>query len=410
MRPKTSRRLFVAASLALFALPVFAGLAPKGAELRVNSRTDYKQRNPATAFSTTGSALVVWENDQKGLRALFYGKNGQPAGAELTLIENSSTPGSERIVNRREPAIAFLSENTIGVAWTEETANLRVVPFLEQRDVLDRDIYFQRFNGAGVPVGERIRVNTATAGFQSHPRLIARGGGVLVVWEDADGGIFGRWLGGPGGGQFKINEAAGAGVAIAAGTAGNNRYIAVWEGQDESETGVFARVFDNAGNAVGSAFRVNTDTAGRQRRPAVASDASGNFLVVWQTDLAKTESHLFAQYLGSGGNRIGGQRALNAGAESGMVQMAPAVVASAPGRFLVTWLAWPNNRAGLEIAGREFDAAGAAQGAVFWVSERRIERNFRRTSVSTDGKGGFLATWETVIGRSQHIGARRLLR
>ncbi|HEX5719864.1 MAG TPA: hypothetical protein VF179_27160 [Thermoanaerobaculia bacterium] len=409
MRPKTSRRLLVAASLTLFALPVFAGLAPKGTELRVNSRTDFKQRNPATAFSASGSALVVWENDQKGLRALFYGKNGQPAGAELTLIENSSTPGSERIVNRREPAIAFLSENTIGVAWTEETANLRVVPFLEQRDILDRDIYFQRFNGAGVPVGERIRVNTATAGFQSHPRLITRGGGVLVVWEDADGGIYGRWLGGSGGEQFKINEAAGTGVAIAASTAGNNRYIAVWEGQDESETGVFARVFDNAGKAVGSEFRVNTDTAGRQRRPAVAADASGNFMVVWQTDLAKTESHLFAQLLGSGGNRIGGQRALNAGAESGMVQMAPAVVASAPDRFLVTWLAWPNNRAGLEIAGREFDAAGAAQGAAFWVSENRIERNFRRTSVSTDGKGGFLVTWETVIGRSQHIGARRLL-
>ena len=131
--------------------------------------------------------------------------------------------------------------------------------------------------------------------------------------------------------------------------------------------------------------------------------------MVWQTDLAKTESHLFAQYLGSDGGRIGGQRALNAGAESGMVQMAPAVAASGLGRFLVTWLAWPNNRAGLEVAGREFNAAGAAQGGVFWISQHRMERNFRRTSVSPVGKGGVFVAWETVMGRSQHIAGRRLL-
>ena len=403
MRPKTSRTLVVVASLTLFALPVFAKLAPKGAELRVNNRTDFKQKNPASAFSAAGSSLVVWENDQRGLRGLFYGKEGQP-GRELTLIENSSLP-DERVVNHREPAVAFLSENTIAMAWTEETAWLRSVPFHEQREVLEQDVYFQRFNGAGVPVSERIRVNTDTAGFQNRPRLAVRGGNVLVVWEDTNGGIFGRWLGGAGGDVFKINEEAGAGVAIAA---GNNRHIAVWEGQDDSETGVFARVFDNTGKAVGPELRVNTDTAGRQRRPSVAADPAGNFMVVWQTDLAKTESHLFAQLLGTDGGRVGGQRALDAGAESGMVQMAPAVAASGPGRFLVTWLAWPNNRAGLEVAGREFNAAGAAQGGVFWISQHRIERNFRRTSVSTDGKGGFLVAWETVIGRSQHIAGRRL--
>lgn len=404
MRPKTWRRWFAVASLTLFALPVCAELAPRGSELRVNSRTDFKQRNPATAFSTAGSALVVWENDQRGLRALFFGKDGQPAGAELTLIENSSFPAEERIVSRREPAVAFLSENTIGLAWTEETANLRSVPFQEQRKVLDQDVYFQRFNGAGVALGERIRVNATTTGLQSRPRLIARGGQVLVVWEDADGGIFGRWIGGQGG-QFRINEAPGAGVAVAA---AGNRVLAVWEGQDGSETGVFARLFDNAGKALGAAFRVNTDTAGRQRRPSVAADPSGSFLVVWQTDLAKTESHLFAQLVGANGNRVGGQLALDTGAESGFVQMAPAVVFSGGGRFLVTWLAWPNNRAGLEIAGREFNAAGAAQGDAFWITERRIERNFRRTSVSADGKGGFLVAWETIVARSQSIGARQL--
>ncbi|HWM95156.1 MAG TPA: hypothetical protein VN493_30655 [Thermoanaerobaculia bacterium] len=401
MRPKTWRRLFAVASLTLFALPVCADLGPKGSEVRVNHRTDYKQRNPATAFSTAGSALAVWENDQKGLRALFYGKDGQPAGAEITLLENQTTADG-LFVSRRQPAVAFLSENTIGLAWTEETANLRYVPYLEQRQVLDQDVYFQRFNTAGVALSERIRVNATTAGFQSEPRLISRGANILVVWHDANGGIFGRWLGGD---QFRINEAAGTAAAVAA---GNGGFLAIWEGQDGSETGVFARLFDNSGKPAGSSSRVNTDTAGRQRRPSVAADAAGNFLVVWQADLAKTESRLFAQLVGSKGDKVGGQIALQAGPESGIVQMAPSVAASAPGRFLVTWLAWPNNLAGLEIAGREFNSAGAPQGDPFWVTERRIERNFRRTSIGTDGKGGFLVTWETIVGGRQGIGARRL--
>ena len=397
---KTLPRFFAVASLTLFALPVLAALAPRGSELRVNSRTDYQQRNPVAAFSTAGSALVVWENDQMGLRARSYGKGGQP-GAEFTLIENDWSPAEERMVSRREPAMAFLSENTIALAWTEELANLSWVPFMENREVLEQDIYFQRFNTSGVPVGQRIRVNTTTSGFQSHPRLVVRGGNILVAWEDAEGGIFGRWIGGQGG-EFRINQAPGAGVALAA---GNNRVLAVWQGQDGSETGVFARLIDNAGPA-GNEFLVNTDTAFRQRRASVAADAAGNFMVAWQTDFAKTESHLFAQMIGAGGNKVGGQLALDTGVESGKVQMAPAVAFSGNGRFLVTWLAWPYNRAGLKIAGREFNAAGAAQGNVLWIAERQIERNFRRTAVASDGKGGFLVAWETVIGRSRSIGGR----
>jgi len=37
------------------------------------------------------------------------------------------------------------------------------------------------------------------------------------------------------------------------------------------------------GNPVGPEFRVNTCATGHQRYPAVASDASGNFVVVWDS-------------------------------------------------------------------------------------------------------------------------------
>ncbi|HJX28833.1 MAG TPA: hypothetical protein VJ885_13055, partial [Thermoanaerobaculia bacterium] len=91
-------------------------------------------------------------------------------------------------------------------------------------------------------------------------------------------------------------------------------------------------------------------------------------------------------------------------------QMAPAIAPAPGGRFLVTWLSWPNHQAGLEIAGREIDAAGQTFGDVFWLTEQRIQRNFRKTSIATDGAGNYLAPWETIFRRrNQVIGARRLV-
>lgn len=52
----------------------------------------------------------------------------------------------------------------------------------------------------------------------------------------------------------------------------------------DSSTGIFARRYDTAGAPRGSAFRVNTYTTGEQKHHAVTSDASGNFVVVWESD------------------------------------------------------------------------------------------------------------------------------
>src|SRR3989442_1175714 len=76
--------------------------------------------------------------------------------------------------------------------------------------------------------------------------------------------------------------------AVAAGTAGN--FVVVWQsgnyyggGQDGSALGIFGRRFDSSGAPLGTEFQANTYTTGNQFFPAVASDADGNFVVVWQS-------------------------------------------------------------------------------------------------------------------------------
>lgn len=404
------------AVLAFSALPAWCDVQPAGRELRVNSQIDYKQRNPVAAFAGSGGSVVVWENDSRGLRALFYAANGRPSGAEMTLVANqtlSGIPASGETVSRLEPAAAFLPSGDLALAWVEERAYVRVDHFYQDRTVLDREIAFQRFTAAGQPIGRAVIVNATEAGFQQEPRIALLGGKILAVWETAGGGLSGRLLnlaGRPLGDEIAI---AGAGASRAAVAVSRNHALVTWEAPDGNDTGIFGQILDAAGALAGSSFRINTTTDDRQRRAAVTAGPDGGFFVLWQSRMRTSEAleeRIFGQLVGAAGNLIGAQLRIETGAGSGYVQMAPAIAPAPGGRFLVTWVAWPEGRMGLEIAGREIDVNGQAAGELFWLTEKRIYQNFRRTSLATDGAGQYLMPWETIFRqKSQVIGARRLV-
>ena len=78
---KTTLRFGLAtAAMALLALPAWGDVQPAGREIRVSRQVDFQQVNPVAAFAASGSSAVVWENDQRGLRAFFYGPNGRASG------------------------------------------------------------------------------------------------------------------------------------------------------------------------------------------------------------------------------------------------------------------------------------------------------------------------------------------
>lgn len=411
MRPQIHRAWITAASLALLALPALGEVQPVGREVRVNRRTDFKQQNPAAAVAPTGRSLVVWENDQRGLRGQFFAADGSLSGAELTLAESDTlTAPEQRITARRDPSVAFLPGGGFALAWTEEIADVRSFAYIESRNIVDQDVYLQRFDAAGLPASLRVRLNTTTDGFQRLPRIIGRGNNLLVTWESADGGIYVRNLsanGGPVGPEIRLNSAAGSQPV---GAAGASAALIAWEAADGSEAGVFARLLGESGQPVGPVFRVNTDTAGRQRRPTVAAGKDGNFLVAWQGDLAiTTQSRVFAQAVGANGNLLGPQLTLVRGEGYDVAHIAPALATSPNGHFLLSWLGWPKeNSNDFGMTAAEIDSLGNTIGTPARVSELRVQRNFRRTSIATNGAGRYLLTWEVVAANRQSIDARRI--
>lgn len=138
-------------------------------------------------------------------------------------------------------------------------------------------VFAQRYDADGLPIGSEIDVSP---GYQD---LAAAASGNFVTmivglspvmrFFDASGVPFGP--------AFSPVAGFTSGADIAKVGAG---YVFVWSAQsDGAGYGIFARRYDDAGNALGSTISVNSSTADDQFAPVVAGDAAGNFTVVWDT-------------------------------------------------------------------------------------------------------------------------------
>src|SRR5262249_26784340 len=103
-----------------------------------------------------------------------------------------------------------------------------------------------------------------------------------------------------------------------------NDFVVVWEsygtsaGNDNSRFSVQGQRYNATGSALGTQFQVDTYTTSQQSVPSVASDAIGNFVVVWQSDgSVGNDNGPFAgasiqgQRYDASGNALGGQFQVN---------------------------------------------------------------------------------------------------
>jgi hypothetical protein len=172
----------------------------------------------------------------------------------------------------------------------------------------------------------------------------------------------------------------------------NDDLVAVWEsvGQDGAGFGVFGRRFDSTGAALGAEFQVNTYTSGDQARPAVASDADGDFVVVWlsvQNDAMLDTLGVFAQRFSSSGARSGAELT------SYTTDLAhePAVAMDASGNLLVVWDGFAVDDPDGIIA-RHWSASGVPIGAEFLVNDYRTGTQ-GDAQIAMGPAGDFVVIW-----------------
>ena len=360
---------------------------PLGPEFRVNTYTTNDQRYPSVALGASGDFVVVWQSENQdgssyGAFGQRFSASGAPLGPEFRA--NTFTTGNQ---GHAGPALAVDPSGNYVVTWSSYG-----------QDGDGFGVYGQRYSSAGVPVGPEFRVNTATASHQALSSVATDGSGnFVVVWmtsfpENVWGQRFAA-SGIPLGGQFQVNSGPnGFGPVVASDAAGD--FVVAWEKNDSATgLGIFARRFAASGSPLGGEFRVNTVTAGNQYYPHVASDAAGNFVVVWGSDDGD-DTGVFAQRFASSGAPLGTEFRVNTFTTGiqGRSVLAPSVASDPGGNFVIVWGSDPQDGFFAGVFGQRFDSAGTPVGPEFRINTYTTN-NQESPSVSADGAGNFVVVW-----------------
>src|SRR5262249_26879946 len=141
----------------------------------------------------------------------------------------------------------------------------------------------------------------------------------------------------PLGGDFQVNTYtlnSQYAPSISMGPSGS--FVVVWcSPQDGSGMGIIGRRYDSAGGPLSAEFQINTYTTGNQQVPKVATDATGNFVVMWHSPQDGSQDAVIGRRYNSAGTALGGEFQVN-NTTSGY-QVYPRVATDNAGRFVVAW-------------------------------------------------------------------------
>ncbi len=308
---------------------------PTFSEKVVNTVADGQQRNPDVAMDDQGNFVVVWEDDQDGngsyqVLGRGFNANGTQRFADRAI---NSVSGGQQF----QPAIGMDAAGNFVVAWEDDQ---------------DGNNSFQILARGFTPTGaQRIgdfTVNSVAAGQQLNPAIaLDASGDFVIAWEDDQDDnnyfqIFARGFHANGGSrinQFQVNTVAtGQHGKPAVGMDSDGDFAIVWE-DDQDDNGfyqIYGRGFTFAGAQRFAVFAVNSVSAGQQYTPAIAMDASGDFVVGWEDDQDENGSF---QILGRGFNPNGTQRRADftVNSDSSGQQFVPAAAIDEENRFVFAW-------------------------------------------------------------------------
>jgi len=359
---------------------------PAGAEFQVNAYTPFGQLSPAVASDANGNFVVVWNGPRGSSLYEIFGQRfnayGVPQGSEFWV--NSSATGWQE-----SPAVVADALGNFVVVWQS---------YMQY----GYGVFGRRFDSSGLPQGGEFRVSSDTGYYQLHPAVSAGANGdFVVVWTSTNPGgtnVLGHRFdaaGVPQGSEFRVNTdtpAGHSGPAVASAALGN--FVVVWNsypGPDGSGSAIVGQRFDSSGVRQGSEFLVNTYTAGNQFGPAVASDPTGNFVVVWvSSGQDGSDLGVFGQRFSASGLAEGTEFKVNSYTPA--AQTYPAVAFTANGNFVVVWDSLFQDGSSYGVFGQRFDVSGVPQGRGFRINSFTTGSQ-SRPAVAATASGDFVVAW-----------------
>ena len=170
-------------------------------------------------------------------------------------------------------------------------------------------------------------------------------------------------------------------------------YIITWDssGEDGDASGVYAQRYNSDGTIIGNNFRINTTTIGRQEDSDIAMNATGDFVISWESlGQDGDDNGIYAQRYNADGTPEGNEFRVNSTISS--VQDEVSIAMNATGDFVITWTSFNQDGDSDGIYAQRYDADGTALGNEFRVNTT-ITGSQAFSSIAMNASGDFVISW-----------------
>ncbi len=263
-------------------------------EFQVNDYSSGEQQQVDVAMDADGDFVMTWYDIQREHNyGRVYNSSGNPISSEFQI---GSTNTKQTFTS-----IAMQPNGDFVTVWVDEDPNV---------SGLGNYIYGRQYMADGTPKGTVFDISlTAAYSINSAPDtlnkyayglepdvVVDNNGNFIVLWHVEDNIFFQRFNNNalPTSSINIVNMEYGSGSTATVGynsdTTPNAKiainsigeFAIVWNGTG-NENDIYCRRYDNVGNAVGGAFKVNQFITNNQNNPDIAIKDDGTIIVVWES-------------------------------------------------------------------------------------------------------------------------------
>ena len=380
-----------------------------GPEILVNSTTVSNQDHASVTGLKNGKFVVVWHDfNQPGsgadtsfdaVRGQMFNADGSKMGAEFVLSGAAQTLGVQQ-----DPVVISLNDGRFVVAW--ESFNH------QSGDPSGSCIDARIYNSDGTPATDEFLVNTHTDFWQTRASMtpLATGGFIVTWMHDFQGGnlnydIFARIYdaaGNPVGTDFGV--AVGAEIESAPVVTGlpGNKYMFAWKDiggislndGSGSHVGAIVLTGDNHETLNGPQFIVNSTTANDQSGPAIALLDNGNVVVSFTHAFSATDDDVRGRVF----NSTGAAQANDFSIDSSTAREFDSSIVALPGaQYFVSWTdngsATETDGSGSHIRGAIMSGTSGTNVSGDFIINSSASGDQRESAVTMLADGRILAVW-----------------
>ena len=358
-----------------------------------------------------GGAIIVWEDSRdENRRRDIYGQHISKDGVILWTVNGVPLVTANQSVNQpaghNEPAIVGDGFGGAIVTWTDDR--------YFQGDVFAQSVDLngvERWQMNGVPICTACYPSGLCANYKQNPQIASDGsGGAIITWyEIRDGLHFSVWaqrVKTDGATDWAVN-----GVPVAYGSFyadfpkissdGSGTAIIAWQDGRNGNCQVFAQQFNSNGTAQWTPNGIEVSPAIASRGVpghSIISDGSGGAIIVWVDGRLgdPNDSNIYAQRINSNG-QIQWQPDGVPVCTRQRHQYAPTITTDGAGGAIITW---EDQGASPEGSGQQwiYTQRVSALGELRWTIDGVLisTRHSFGPQIVTDGRGGGIVVWDSV--------------